>query len=372
MHLDPSPLLCRPRQREFVMPVMRYASEPPTAAGVRPPMKSARFSRPWPRLTGSLSGLALLSVFCVAEAAGEKVTSGQERAAGEFLAAAASGDPSNVAYAIHPEELDKLRMRILKELQDEAKKDDSTLRGRLFGAGMPLAELQRMTSINFYTALARRVQIGGRLCQSIDGIVAVPDRDGATLAMVRCKPPRERGTVSSVHVVAMKPYGKDWKAVVPALIEAQIEDLEKGRRTFGGGPTPPASSAPGAPAAAKPTEGQAPAKPADNGVPPAITELLANAEKAVSSGSCDDYYGKYMSPNFRRVTSKSAREALISTCKNSSGTREMLLSTLRIVKGLTPTYQYEGQRANFDLSGQGLPYDHFTLEQVDKRWYIAE
>ena len=97
-----------------------------------------------------------------------------------------------------------------------------------------------------------------------------------------------------------------------------------------------------------------------------------NAEKAVSSGNCEDYYGKYMSPNFRRVTSKTAREALISTCKNSSGTREMLLSTLRIVKGITPTYQYEGQRANFDLSGQGLPYDHFSLEQVEKHWYIAE
>jgi hypothetical protein len=329
-------------------------------------MKNSRLAHSWPRFSGYFCGLLIVSL--ATAGAAEKVTSAQERAAGEFLAAAASGDPSNVAYAIHPDELNKLRLRILGELQEEAKKNDSTIRGRLFGVGMPLAELERMISVNFYVALARRVQIGGRMCQSVDGLVAVPDRDGAVLVMVRCKPPRERGTVSSVHVVSIKPYGKDWKAAVPAMIEAQIEDLEKGRRTFSAPHAPPSGAPSNAPASA----GAAPATPAENGIPPAITELLANAEKAVSSGNCDEYYGKYMSPNFRRVTSKAAREALVSTCKNSSGTREMLLSTLRIVKGLTPTYQYEGQRANFDLSGQGLPYDHFTLEQVDRHWYIAE
>jgi hypothetical protein len=79
-----------------------------------------------------------------------------------------------------------------------------------------------------------------------------------------------------------------------------------------------------------------------------------------------------MSPNFRRVTSKKALEALITTCKNSMGTREMLLSTMRIVRGLTPRFDTEGQRAVYDLTGQGLPFDRFVLELVDKHWYIAE
>lgn len=310
-------------------------------------MKSTRFSRPWGRQAGYLCGLLFLCAASLATAV-EKVTGAQERAAAEFLAAVASGDPQNVAYAIHPDELNALRLRILGQMQEEAKHDDSTIRGRLFGVGMPLVELQRLTSVGFYSTLARRLQLGGRAYQSVDGLVAVPDKDGATLVMVRCKQPRERGSVSIVNVVSMKPYGKDWKAMVPAPIEAQIEDLVKGRRSFSGPPPAPAGAG-----AARPADTPAAsATPADKGVPPVITELLTNAEKAVTSGNCEEYYDRYMSPNFRRVTSKKAREALISTCRNSSGTREMLLSTLRIVKGLAPEFQYEGMRAVYDLSGR--------------------
>jgi hypothetical protein len=79
-----------------------------------------------------------------------------------------------------------------------------------------------------------------------------------------------------------------------------------------------------------------------------------------------------MSPNFRKVTSKKALEALINTCKTSIGTREMLVATVRIVKDLVPIFEYEGRRAVYDVSGQGLPFDRFVLEQVDKKWYIAE
>lgn len=63
-------------------------------------MKSARFSRTGLRFAGYLGGLLSLSVFGIAAAAGDKVTSAQERAAGEFLAAAASGDASNVASTL--------------------------------------------------------------------------------------------------------------------------------------------------------------------------------------------------------------------------------------------------------------------------------
>jgi hypothetical protein len=79
-----------------------------------------------------------------------------------------------------------------------------------------------------------------------------------------------------------------------------------------------------------------------------------------------------MSPNFRRVTGKKALAALVTACQNSLGTREMLLATLHIVRALDPRYEYEGQRATYDLTGQGLPFDHFVLEQVDKHWYVAE
>ncbi len=50
----------------------------------------------------------------------------------------------------------------------------------------------------------------------------------------------------------------------------------------------------------------------------------------------------------------------------------MLTSTIHIVRGLEPHYEYEGQRAIYDLQGQGLPFEQFVLERVDKHWYVAE
>ena len=346
------------------MAVMRYAAEPPWVAGVETAMIATRLLRLRARQAGLFCALLVLAA--AAGAAAEKVSGAQERAAGEFLAAVASGDPQSVAIMPYtrPSWM-RCARGSSRSCAMRPSAIDSTIRGRLFGTGMPLADLERLTSVGFYTTLARRLQLGGRQYQSVDGIVAVPDKDGAVLVMVRGKPPRERGTVSVVNVVALKPYGKDWKAVVPAQIEAQIEDLVKGRRSFSGPPPAPAAAG-----GIKPPSSAT--SPAESGLPPAIAELLANAEKALVAGNCEEYYERYMSPNFRRVTSKAARTALINTCRNSSGTREMLLSTLRIVKGLLPTFQYEGQRAVYDLSDQGLPYDRYTLEQVDKKWYIAE
>jgi hypothetical protein len=105
---------------------------------------------------------------------------------------------------------------------------------------------------------------------------------------------------------------------------------------------------------------------------PAVLELLTAAEKSLNEGRCDTYYESQMSPNFRKVTGKKALQALINSCQNSMGTRQLLLSTLHIVRDLEPRYEAVGQRAVYDLAGQGLPYQTFTLEQVDRRWYIAE
>jgi hypothetical protein len=151
-----------------------------------------------------------------------------------------------------------------------------------------------------------------------------------------------------VNVVTLRPFGKDWKAALPSEIEAQIDDLIGGRVTAvrGGGGTEAAS--------------------------PAILELLTAAEQALNEGRCEDYYGKEMSPNFRKVTGKKALAALLSSCQNSMGTRQLLLSTLHIARALAPHFENEGQRAVYDLAGQGLPYQAFSLEQVDRRWYIAE
>jgi predicted aminopeptidase len=131
------------------------------------------------------------------------------------------------------------------------------------------------------------------------------------------------------------------------------------RRSIYASLPPPSAAGP------RPASGEA-------GLPPQIGELLNTASTALAATNCEDYYQKLMSPNFRKVTSKKAMEALIQNCKNSIGTREMLAAAVRIVKDMVPSFEYEGRRAVYDVSGQGLPFDRFVLEQVDKKWYIAE
>jgi len=286
------------------------------------------------------------------------VTMSQKNAALEFLQAVASGDPEAVAFAIHPDDLRALRLRILTLLHNEAQRGDGTVRNRLFGPARPLDEIEHLTDTGFYASLADRLYLPGREFEGGEGIASVADKDGKVEVVIRGRQPRDRGKVQVVNVVTLKPFGKDWKAALPTEIEAQIDDLIEGRHGTSAAARTPAALRGGG-------RSTAPAQPG-------IIELLSSSEKLLSEGKCDVYYGKQMSPNFRRVTGKKALAALVAACQNSLGTREMLLATLHIVQGLEPRYEYEGQRASYDLSGQGLPFDHFVLEQVDKRWYVAE
>jgi hypothetical protein len=290
----------------------------------------------------------------------DKVSSGQRAAALEFLAAVASGDPQAVASAIHPDDLQSLRLRILGLLREEARKGDGTIRSRLFGPAMPLEEIERLTNNGFYATLAYKLYLGGREYSDVEGLAAIPDKGDRVQVVVRARQPRDHGKVQVVNVVTIRPYGKDWKAALPSEIEAQIDDLIEGRHIA---------------VATRPSAGPSITSTGHEGTAaalPAIMELLSTAEKSLNEGRCDEYYGKQMSPNFRRVTGKKALEALVASCQRSMGTRQLLLSTLHIVRGLEPRYENESQRAVYDLSGQGLPFQTFSVEQVDRRWYIAD
>jgi hypothetical protein len=290
--------------------------------------------------------------------AADKVSLAQQRAALEFLSAEASGDSQAVALAIHPDDLQDLRLRLLGLLRDEAKRGDNTIRSRLFGSGMLLDDIERLTNTGFYATLAYKLYEPGREYEAVEGLAAIGDRGDRVQVVVRGKQPSDHGKVQVVSVITMRPYGKDWKADIPGEIEAQIDDLIAGR---------PIAIATGAPGAI----GQR-AMPATAAALPAILGLLAAAERALDEGRCEDYYNKQMSPNFRRVTGQKALEALIASCRNGMGTRQLLLSTLHIVRGLEPRYEAESQRAVYDLTGQGLPFQSFTVERVEQQWYIAE
>jgi hypothetical protein len=302
--------------------------------------------------------LMVLTSLVALPAAAAGPSGAQERGAEAFLAAVASGSAQSIGQELHPDELEKLRSRLLTLLRAENSRSDNTYRSRLFGPGRSLADIERMTPVGFYTALSDRLRIRARVFQKYDWLAVVPD--GKVVYLVgKGEPPKDRGSVKVTVTVALMQYGAQWRAVIPSEIEAQIDDLLEAR--VAAAPTAP-GNAPGAPAAAA-------AVPLAAG----ISELLARAEASIAAGKCEEYYNEFMSPNFNKATSKSARKTLITSCTNSESTRETMITTLRVVQELRPKYDLGGARAIYDVSGQGLPYDRFVLERdKDMRWYIAE
>jgi len=328
-------------------------------------------------------------------ASAEDVSAAQRRGAAEYLAAAAGGSAQSIAYAIHPDELDRLRIGLLAPLREEAARGDGARRARLFGALPSVQDVERLTSLNFFQAIARRgLIVRSRPYEELKGLTAV--RDGNLVhVVVKGIQPKDRGKTPVVEVVSLLPYGKDWKAAMPGDIEAQIEDLMEGRglaaRTAAvGGSAAGAGAGAGGGAGAGAGAGQggggtaagaaASAGSAGSGGAaassernsPEILALLASAEKALIDDRCDDYYKNHLSPTFRKTLSSKMLGALISGCRNGLANRELLIAALRIVRRLQPRYEYDNSRATYDVSGQGLPYDQYVLEKIDGRWYIAE
>ena len=311
-------------------------------------------------------------------AVAESVTSGQERAAAEYLAAVAAGDAQGMAFAIHPAELDRLRIVIVQRLREEAGRGESAMRVRLFGDAMPLAEIERQTSVNLFRSLARRLVARSRVYEKLEGLGAV--RDGSQWhVLVKGRQPRDRGRVEVVELVTLLAYGKEWKAAIAPELEAQIDDLTYGRaRTSGQGAAAAGGSSAGTAGAIPGAASGAGAAPATGGATttgrntPEILALLEQAEKALVDSKCDRYYRDYLSPELRRSLSSKTLDSLVGSCNRSIASRELLIAALRIVRRTAPAFEAGGNRALYDVAGQGLPYDRYALERVEGRWYIAE
>jgi len=301
--------------------------------------------------------MLLLAVAGPAAAAGPN--GAQERGAEAFLAALAGGNVMAVAQELHPDEVEKLRTRLIALFRAEASRSDNTYRARLFGPGRTLQDLESMTAVRFYAALSDRVRFRAREYEKVDWLAAIPD--GKVVYLVgKGIQPKERGVVKVLVTVALAQYGAQWRAVIPSEVEAQLDDLIEGRVAAA---PPPSGGAPGRSLV------EARATP----LSPGISELLARAEASLAAGHCEEYYSEFMSPNFNHATSKSARKTLITACTNNENTRETMITTLRVVQELSPKYDLDGSRAIYDVSGQGLPYERFVLERgKDMRWYIAE
>ena len=312
-------------------------------------------------LNSALIFLLLLTASAVtANAAGPN--SAQERGAEAFLRAVASGSPQAVAQEMHPEELESLRSKLLTLLRAENIRSDSTYRSRLFGQGRALRDLEGMTAEKFYAARAARVRHRALVYDRVEGLSSIPYGYNVYL-LGRGMQPKENGSVKVMVMVTLMQYGAQWRAAIPSEIEAQLDDLLEGRTT-GAAPAPGPATAAGSSSSAGGS-----AQP----LAPGIAELLGRAEAALTEGRCQEYYDQFMSPNFNKATSRSARKTLINACANDENTRETMITTIRIVQELRPRYDMQGARAIYDVSGQGLPYTRFVLERDnDMRWYIAE
>jgi len=295
----------------------------------------------------------------------------QRHAAEEYLAALASGDPRAIAQTIHEDELDQLRKRLLDEMKLEADRNESLIRSRLFGLGMPLADIERLTPQNLFATLASRLKFGGREFDRVDWLDAVGDDGGMVQMVGRLIPAKDRGTVRVPVVVSILPWGKDWKAALPLELQAQIDDLKTGRVNPPNAVRPPVAATPVAPATPA-APAAAPPVAASSANPQVIIELFDAAEANLKKADCDGYYRKQMSPNFRNTTGAKALRALIAACEKRDTLREQMITALQLARARPPRFQYEGTRAVYDLAGQGLPYPALVLELVDKRWYIAE
>lgn len=297
-------------------------------------------------------------------------SAGQQRAAEEFLAAMAEGDAQAMAMSILETELAQLRTRLLDEMKLEADRNQSLTRSRLFGDGYALADLERLTPHNFFVTLAQRLRFSGRQFRKVDWLEAVKDRGGMVQMVGRLEPRDEMGEVRVPVVVSIVPWGKDWKAALPLELQAQIDDLRKGR-TRAARPAVAAGTPAGSGAAAGAAPGAA-TPPAARAIPQKILELFDEALKNLEAGKCETYFDKQMSPNFRRTTGSRALRTLISACESRDTLRGQYMTAIRLAREREPRFEYSGTRAVFDLSGSGLPYSNWIVEQVDERWYIAE
>ena len=169
----------------------------------------------------------------------------QQKGAEAFLAAVATGSPEAVAQELHPDELEKLRSRLLTLLRAEGQQGGNTYRSRLFGPGRTLAQLESATAQKFYATLSERLRMRARVYEKFDWLAAVPD--GKVVYLIgKGVQPKDRGSVKVVVMVGLMQYGQQWRAIVPTEIEAQLDDLIEGRASPVQAPTS-GNGGPGAP-----------------------------------------------------------------------------------------------------------------------------
>src|ERR1044072_2230358 len=188
-----------------------------------------------------ISALLLAGMALPVAAAGP--SGAQQKGAEAFLNAVATGNPQAVAHELPPDELEKPRAPLLTLLRAENLQSSSTYRSRLFGPGKSLQQLESATAEKFYAALSERLRLRARAYDELDWLAAGPE--GKVVYLIgKGEQPKDRGAVKVMVMVGLMQYGQQWRAIVPTVVEAQLDDLLEGRVAGGAAPGPAGTPAP--------------------------------------------------------------------------------------------------------------------------------
>jgi hypothetical protein len=196
----------------------------------------------------------------------------------------------------------------------------------------------------------KRFLVAPRVMKKTKLIGKVKESDDVLHFIVRGWEDEKGREASSAMLVTLIPYGKQWAVAVPAELEEKIEVAIAG----------------GAVGARDVGDSRVAA------LDPRIIALLDSGIAALKGVRCSEYYNDLMSPNFRKATAPTAVKTLIAQCEKNPAMRDKTRLALEIARGLKPRYEYGDTRAVFDMSRQGLPYERFVVEMIDKKWYVAE
>jgi hypothetical protein len=298
----------------------------------------------WVALLAALAGLLAFSSAAHADAS-------QERLVKNYLLAAGEGDKSAVFNSFLSSDVDAFRARVMKALDAEAAQGQSAIRERLFGSASSLEELRRLTPPNFLLAITRRLEMPLLPAKQVD-VLGILKEDGDTVhGVARIWPDKERKKTSRLALVTLRRFGeKEWRIGLPepflARVDAALEGSGLDRASI-------------------------PEKPETTNSPEML-QLLDAGTQVLRDGNCASFFTVYMSPSFRSSKTETALKSLIQQCERNIDTREMYASALEIAKRSSPEMSEDGKRAVYDMRGQGLPFESYSIEKIGDRWYIAE
>lgn len=308
--------------------------------------RGGSMSAPTRRWLGLACGLLLVGWSLSAQA------ESPEKTAEAFVELSTGGGPSAAVILYQFSEVQRVRDKVLLAAEREAESGRKQVRNALFGAGPSLDDVRRMTPENLLLAIMARVPSRPVQYDKFKALGTVKEEDKLHVVVRASLEKVERiKRRSIVQVVTLLPSGKEWRAAIPSNIEAYIDSVLAAAPDD----TPAVVGSPATP-------------PPD----PAAKALLARGIELLTKGNCLTYFLDVMEPGFAKTMTQKSFDAIVRGCQLNERTRDKFRVGLELSAAREPKVESGGSKLTYDLSGEGLPYDHVTLTRIDGRWYVAE